>query len=346
MALYIERRFEATHAGWKILSVECAKCSCQYFFRLTRVGTGSAPAPFFLGQSAAADSSADQAKNELDDRLSFEAELVPCPKCHWINEELVEGYRQSQYRRIGPWALGIAFFGSISSWIGAWFVWNGPRIDHKSLPFFLVYLPLLFVVVAALMFLGRFAARRLIQPNASFPMPPRVPEGTPSAMLVNERTNELETVEQPNSGIKKRFVNFQLGVDSFGPQCCDCLGEAQVGCEYDLPVAGGLELKVPRCDLCAKKTFRSVLGLGLIFMSLMMLCGAMGCYWMELDQLGWWFSLILWGIVSYVVSALAAAILCDPVRILKFDMSRGTLRLKFRNPEFQPQDQRLETEVR
>src|SRR6185437_12238268 len=50
---------------------------------------------------SATDRSMAGAQRRLAKRLSTEADLVPCPKCHWINSDLVKGYRRGVWPYVG-----------------------------------------------------------------------------------------------------------------------------------------------------------------------------------------------------------------------------------------------------
>src|SRR4051812_7492944 len=98
MIIYTQTKFTTTVVGARIVSVNCENCGCDYYFELRRVGTGVGIAPYSLGQGRAEQSASERANQNIADRLEGEAELVPCPKCHWINEELVTAYRKSSYQ--------------------------------------------------------------------------------------------------------------------------------------------------------------------------------------------------------------------------------------------------------
>jgi hypothetical protein len=135
MVAYFQKRVEAALVGQRVVSVECDKCDCRYFYELSRIGTGSGIAPYGVGTASATHSAQEQSQRELSGRLELEAELVPCPRCNWINDELVLGYRRGQYRRVGMFALGVASLGTIGSLICAWFVFSGPPADQGALPY-------------------------------------------------------------------------------------------------------------------------------------------------------------------------------------------------------------------
>src|SRR4051794_37994495 len=130
MLLYWGKQVESEDLGARVLGVICDKCGCDYFYALRRVGTGSGTAPYGIGLDQATKDAQQRAKNDLGQRLTTEAELVPCPHCAWINDELVLGYRLGKYRGWGMIALGLGFFGTVGSFIAAWFIAIGPPVDR------------------------------------------------------------------------------------------------------------------------------------------------------------------------------------------------------------------------
>ena len=88
MLFYYGRRYESSAVGSRLVRVHCDKCGCEYFFELARVGLGLAGAVCDW-DSPAARRADERARRDLAERLENDAELVPCPKCDWINEELV-----------------------------------------------------------------------------------------------------------------------------------------------------------------------------------------------------------------------------------------------------------------
>src|SRR4051794_16708489 len=126
MVFYFSKRFDATQVGGVVVSVTCDRCGCEYFYELTRTAEGTGTAPYGLGAAAAARTAQENAESAMLQRLTTEADLVPCPQCHWINEELVLGYRQGQYRGFRLAAIVIGAVGTVGSLVGAWFISIGP----------------------------------------------------------------------------------------------------------------------------------------------------------------------------------------------------------------------------
>src|SRR3954464_13576384 len=92
--IYVGKDYSSTVSGRRLVSVVCEKCQTSYRYELTRQGHGSASSPYFLFADDLEDRAADRAQGNLAKRLDREAELVPCPKCYWINQDLVNRYRR------------------------------------------------------------------------------------------------------------------------------------------------------------------------------------------------------------------------------------------------------------
>src|SRR5687768_10630050 len=151
MLFYFDKKFDAERVGARLERVECSKCGCEYFYELRRVGKGRGFAPYRLGQASAARLAHEKSAHDLAERLTFEADLVPCPRCNWINDELVEGYRRGRYRRLGAVAVGVGVIGTAASLIAAWFISIGPAADRAALPYCLFGGPMVFISSAAAM---------------------------------------------------------------------------------------------------------------------------------------------------------------------------------------------------
>ena len=104
--MYISwKTFSSNTAGKTCARVTCDKCDCTYYYQLSRVGTGSSTAVYGIREAAAGCAAEDDSVKNLAERLSSEAELVSCPSCHWINDELIRGFRQGKYN--GLLATGV-----------------------------------------------------------------------------------------------------------------------------------------------------------------------------------------------------------------------------------------------
>ncbi len=79
MFLYHGNKITTAAVGARIMGVRCDKCGREYYFELTRIGTGSSVAHYGLGQESATADSRTKSQADVAHRLAEEAELVPCP---------------------------------------------------------------------------------------------------------------------------------------------------------------------------------------------------------------------------------------------------------------------------
>ncbi len=337
MALYFGKTFSVAQVGATLVHVECTQCRCQYAYSLARVGTGEATAHYGLAQGSAADRAEAESQTVLAQRLLGEAELVPCPKCHWINDELVEGYRRGRFRSWGKFAVYGAIAGVALSLIVAWFIHIDPQADRANLPYFLSGGPILIAGMAASVFALRAWLRNRIQPNRYFPMPPVIPQGTPPALIVDQATGKCvpastSTLSDALPALDSE-VELQMGRDELPPICCICSDSAEPSCGVAVPVLTGLEIHLPLCDSCSRQwsRIRWLVALGATAVSLGVMAGWI--YVLEFTD-DWPILMIFAVILACAVGGVASHFVRAPARVRVVDASRGVLVIRFRDPSF------------
>jgi|GEM_PF-3185429 len=122
MVVYFSVRNTAHIVRQKLVPVTCEKCGCKYYYELTRIGAGETEAAYGILDFSHA-TAEQQAETDAWNQLANDAELVSCPNCRWINENLVRRYRIS---RTGGWSS----LASLVSYVGAG--WH--RLAALSLP--------------------------------------------------------------------------------------------------------------------------------------------------------------------------------------------------------------------
>jgi hypothetical protein len=331
MFIYVGKRFDAAKVGGFVVGVVCDKCRCEYYYELTRRGTGAGEAPYGIGTTRAAESAQAQAERDLKIRLASEADLVPCPKCHWINDELIQGYRLGQYRGCGVLAFVVGLLGTIAALLCALYLWMGTPRDHGAIPYFLIGGPTLFAMLAGGIILLRNGLRRLIRPNRNFPRPPAVPVGSARALLLDSNGQlGLADPLDVSDGVDFAVDRFQLP-----PLCCGCLQAPDQGYAYKLPLGQASHLEIPRCGKCARQAKRKYLQLWLLYT----VCGWVvgGGLLLLFDWLGWLTLEILvgFGLLTHLIFAfMFAASLAAPVKFVVGDRPAGIVRLRFRNSDY------------
>jgi hypothetical protein len=336
MVIYFGTKYESARVGARVVQVKCDQCGSDYFYELTRIGTGSASAHYGIGASAATRSSQEQSQHDLLIRLASEAELVPCPKCNWINDELVQGYRRGRYRRLGMLAAGVAFFGTCGSLICAWFVHTGPPADRGALPYLLLGGPAVFVSLGLAMILLRCWLRSLIQPNRDYPLAPRVPRGSPPAMILNTVSGKLEPAQPHDDplGASSGWLDFQFGRHQLPAVCCGCLNSPAAEHTFKQPVAPVLTLEIPRCAACARRSRQHARKVWWGTVTGALLAGGGVLFVLPLDPAIFWVLFSTFSIFSLAIASYVATVAASPVKVGVGDRSRGILRLRFRNPDY------------
>jgi hypothetical protein len=313
MPIYVGKEITATVAGRRIETVRCEKCGTVFYYELTRVGLGKGSAPYFIGHNSASNRAAAAAKRDLSHRLDHEAELVPCPKCHWVNDDLVRRYRRRQYRR-APLLIVIIV---IAGFVAAPLVAAGltETLGYNS------HVPsavMLAVLVTCLLspvwvLLIRRSLRHRINPNTTYPRWPTVPPGTPPA-LVEQRdpqSGEMRLVPAAAREHQHRdhpeWAMFRPGQVQLPPVCCVCLAPATTKYRSPLKVNETSDVEVPLCSSCSGglsrqwwRTFCIVGALSLI------VAGGLAAAVPGVDAFGRWF---LFGIIGFFTALIGGWLL-------------------------------------
>jgi len=328
--LYFGQTIESLASGKRLVEVECEKCKSRYFYELARQALGAAMAPYFLFSANATDRSAAGAQRSLAKRLSREAELVPCPKCRWINDDLIKGYRRSVWPRVGMPIYILVVAGVLFLIMSTDVSVSGRR----------------WVLTAAILFLlapvgilgSRFLLRRSINPNAAFPRPPVVPPGTPPALIEKHGSNGAVLVPVPNEDAlasRGRAV-FRVGQIKFPEMCCVCLEEATTSYGSPFKINHRSGFPAPLCDKCsAKAKVKWWLTAPAIFLIAAASCLGLCQLIPGIDPGGAW---AIGAIVGLFASLYAVAILPElvsrPLGYGKVDRSRGVCWFSARNPTY------------
>lgn len=330
MLFYHGKHVRVNYVGERLVRVECGRCGCEYFYELTRIGSGGETAPYNIGVGRAKRSAQRQAQRDLERRLSGEAELVPCPRCNWINDDLVQGYRLGWYRSFGAAAVIVGVCGTVVSMVSAWFLSIGPAPDRGAVRYVLIGGPLISISVSVGIVLLHIWLRSRIQPNRDYPFAPKVPPGTPPALVKDDDGKLAPAVlQQPPPGHSGDSCDFQVGRHQLPLVCCGCLRPTTTEYGYQTPT-----LIVPRCKDCARFSNRAF---WCIF-SIVAACGTiLGCASLvplKLESAEYWIFSFCSLAVSLCFAAFIAWKATTPVTISSGDRSRGVVRLRFRNPEY------------
>ncbi|HZZ76987.1 MAG TPA: hypothetical protein VFE62_00630 [Gemmataceae bacterium] len=327
----------ASTAGSTIVGVKCEKCSCEYFYELARFGEGRGTAPLGLASGLARDAATQAAEGNLADRLASEAELVPCPRCHWINDDLVRGYRRGRYRGLGKIALYVAIAGAAISLVTGWVLSNGPPKDRHHALYILYGGPSAMAAFLGGMMGLRAWLRGRIRPNRDFPRPPRLPAGTPPALFGDGASGKLFLADQANSPLPvSEWLEFQIGRVLFPLVCCQCLKTATKEHALVIPVSDQLVLEVPRCLACARKS-ASVSNIGWVLFVLIALLVAGLTITAIWSNASYSCGIMSGLVVLFLISVAVLVKFATPVALVEsavVDAARGVVKVRFPNEQY------------
>jgi hypothetical protein len=333
------KTFTATATGTQLKTVVCEKCSTEFYYELSRTGRGSASAVYGIGSEGAKVRAADAAGRNLTKRLREEAELVPCPKCKWVNEAAVRQYRKGMYRKWWVGAGVILFLGGITDLI----LYSCSQELFNKPPS--IWLPavlwtgLVTVGLSAGILVLRVWLRGRVNPNVGRSGEPRVPVGTPPALVKMPAKADGEVTLSPvasdlsNLAGEGKWVNFRAGQLVFEPLCCECLGEATT--TYRPPIKVEQVVAVPMCNGCLGKLRWNWWRDNLAVVPFAVLAG-----WLisilpdRIDKGG---RIAIWAFVACFLTLLGVVIvdkLVRPYRLKTADRARGIFRIRFGNPAY------------
>lgn len=330
MVGYFGKRVEVTNFGKKIVPVKCEKCGCEYFYELSRMAKGVRYADFDLFQRWATQSATTDAARNLDNRLDDEAELVPCPQCEWVNDELVEGYRRSKFRNLGWLAFAIAIGGTLLSLFGACLISAAPDSNQFLYP--LLGGPAISFAIAGLLLLFRKSYRLTIQPNWRHPLPANVPIHTPPALFHEKNTGKF--VRARDSFIEHGDVPFAyaIGQTVLPNVCCVCVKPVAILSGYLCKAFGHHTIRIPRCEDCGDKEVKASRRAFFIIAGVLFLITTGSTLFLDV-------AIILTMVfINAAVSLALAGFFCQfagkPVRILSEDHTRGLVSLWFKSSAY------------
>jgi hypothetical protein len=335
--IYVGKEFTSSVAGRRLVNVKCEKCSTRFCYELTRVATGSASAPYFLGQESASNRAEESAEKNLVKRLQREVELVPCPKCYWVNEDAVALYRRRRYR--GAWAIiiGLIIAAPLAAVaITSNFFYGDERSEAVSR-----YVTLSAIVGGPVLVLAvRRQLRRRINPNETYPRRPTLPPGTPAALVeaVDPKTGHRMLVPAEINSPQpagSEWAVVRAGELDLLPLCCVCLADATTTYSPPLQVNIGSDVAVPLCRNCLTGQRRRWWLTAFAMVVVAAAIGAIVSLVSNADEISRWF---IFGTLTLVFALIGGVIVAGqvsrPYRLRKVDSDRGIFKFAAKNPQY------------
>jgi hypothetical protein len=331
MVFYFSIQNSSTVALYKLVSVTCEKCGCAYFYELTRFGSGSTEAAYGVLELYHL-TARQQAEAEARHHLANDAELVPCPACQWVNEDLVTRFRMA---RTAGWAALTSLVvraGAVLTLLATLIGYFSAGLSWGLILYIIVPGILGTAMIATMMMAMQKWIERGIQPNRGGPDGPSLPFGTPSALVRNELGQLVPSIPDSQLQVECKTVALQLGRQLLdGGRCCLCMDDASPMSSVTIQPIAGFEFHMGLCWGCGLRhslfSGAKWVGAGLfVFAAMTLLANQLGIREEGIIVVNLLFSLavslIVWLYVRY------------PISVKLMDATRGVLRLKYRNPEF------------
>lgn len=342
MPIFVGKEITTSIAGQRVETIICEKCGKAFYYELTRVGIGKGSAPYFIAQKSASNRAVAAAERDLSKRLDQEAELVPCPKCYWVNQDLVDRYRRRQFRRAPLLIVILVVAGFVAAPLVAAGLtevlgYNSRVPGMTMLAIFAVGL-----LSPAWVLVIRRTLRNRIDPNATYPRRPTIPPGTPPALVEHRvpQTGEMQLTLAPSGEVERtvdpKWAMFRPGQVQLPPICCICLSPASTTYRSPLRVNENSEVEVPLCKSCSRQLSRRwwfyVVAVGAASVAL---AGGLAIAAPSIDTVGRWG---LFGITAFfgalVGGVVIASRVCRPYRITVIDADRGIVQFAASNPAY------------
>ncbi len=318
----------------KFVSVCCEKCACSYFYELTRNGVGSTVAHYGVDLSSLGSTAEQKAELNVKHQLAIDADLVPCPKCHWINDELIERYRNGRFEHWTIFARNLAVACIAGTLIWGLLVYMAQQGFRDWFPY-VVSPAILGVFIAATIFAVRRWREYSIQPNRNYPEEPTLPMGTPPALVLND-AQELVTARPDSSyryiSIDQHSMAFQIGRHAIDSSvCCVCLGNAAPAASLKVNPILDVSCPIPLCTACSRKLWLKRWGQIIGVSLLVSVVTSLLAFLAGVNEEG---IVVVILILSAISGVLANLFFKFPIRATVADSSRGMLRLSFTNPNY------------
>ena len=104
MGIPYAKTYHANSSGVALKLVLCESCGAEYFYLLSRTGSGSGTSVLFLDNAGAADRAELESQRDLENQLNSSIDAVPCPKCGLYQANMIPEIRGGLYW----WMIGVA----------------------------------------------------------------------------------------------------------------------------------------------------------------------------------------------------------------------------------------------
>lgn len=189
MGIPIARVYEAKTAGSAVKRVQCENCSTTFVYSVKRMCTGGGMGIAFLDDEGAQQRAQQEAARALKKALDAAIEVVPCPRCGWIQADMKALARRQHLPRLKIAGLALLVLSFIYLiliaiiGIGVQLPVDRPAADLQGDLVFLI------AVAGVTLLLGRIMACQQFDPNDE-DVELRLQKGRDRAMLLSDLEKE------------------------------------------------------------------------------------------------------------------------------------------------------------
>ena len=318
MIVYYARIYEASVAGTNIRCVVCAKCSCEFFYELKRVGTGSASSTYGLNNRGAQRTSADNASRELFEMLKYCHDPVACPNCGFIQKKM---RWQAAVTRARKWIVN-----AVVTILFATFVSMIVLVSNRTPPW--GWWCFLGLVILLLLFAYRTYVVKRRYDEESFS---RIPASdfnllAPPALVVGESGDGYVVLVPAKPSVPRHAgatLIEQLVRVGLPPFCLRCLAKTDNAYKPPLAVASE-QIYLPCCDACAKLLWRRTMFTALSTWIVQAIMVWSLVRWCGMDEVGQWMATIIYSIIpGSIISVTLASAVGSVAHLRDVDAWRG-----------------------
>jgi hypothetical protein len=261
----------------------------------------------------------------------------------WINQDLIDRYRNRQYAGATTLAIVIAIAGFIAAPIIGMALYESLGYNSKTPRSVSAAITILALLSPLIVFFARNRLRQRINPNLFHPRPPILPAGTPPALIETKSPGSKMIVLKPvlrsnstDQGGSKLWAVFRPGQIRFPDLCVICLAPAKVLYDPPFKVNQTSEIAVPLCTLCARRLTKRWWITALLVSLIVLACAALlAIIPSRIDAAGHW---IIFSLVAFFGILFGVAIiptwLGRPYRLYIIDPDRNINKFAAENPAY------------
>ena len=115
-------QYNAAVGGSVVKDVECESCRTEYVYLMERVGKGVGNSLYLLDNEGAERRAESAAHSALERKLQRECDVVPCPSCGHVQQQMVRRAKRNLHRWVVPVGIACLAIGLILVMLEAYWI--------------------------------------------------------------------------------------------------------------------------------------------------------------------------------------------------------------------------------